>query len=230
MRNAGDRNSKHLNQNEIAAILPGALSTERERLLFQHWKNCPECRRRLGEAILETGTFVSGQTAENVRLYTIASNPTFHVACTDKAVVAAAFSMTALRNILRHTVFVEAASCENPFPTELASRIKNYFTFGTPLGRIPVHLITKTSTFMTQVLFWTRLIPHGVTVSYGDIARWLTRPGAARAVGQALHRNPFPVIIPCHRVLGRTGNLVGYSAGIPQKRHCLMIEGYALKS
>lgn len=227
MRKAEERHNVHLNQNEIAAILNGSSAIEEEHACFCHWKNCPQCQTRLGDAVLEAGTFVSGQTAENVRLYTIASNPVFHVACSDKAVVAAAFSITALRNILSYPVSLEAALCEYPFYKELALRIKNYFTAGTPLGRMPVHPITHTSAFMTQVLFWTWLIPHGATVCYGDIARWLGRPGAARAVGQALHRNPLPVIIPCHRVLGRSGNLVGYSAGILQKKRLLTIEGHA---
>lgn len=221
---------EHLKQNEAAAILNGSLALERERACFRHWKSCPDCRARLSEFINGAGAFTSVHTAENVRLHTIASNPAFHIACSDAAVVAAAFSLKALRNTLPCAAAAGAHPDEDPFSTELVSRLTNYFTFGTPFGRIPVHLISVYSAFTNRVLFWTWLIPPGETVSYGIIARWLGRPGAARAVGQALHRNPVPLIIPCHRVLGRDGQLVGYGAGIGLKRHLLQIEGHSLKS
>ena len=70
-------------------------------------------------------------------------------------------------------------------------------------------------------------IPYGQTTSYGEIARRLRRPQAARAVGQALGANPLPLVIPCHRVLGARGALGGYSAahGVAVKRWLLRLEG-----
>jgi methylated-DNA-[protein]-cysteine S-methyltransferase len=70
-------------------------------------------------------------------------------------------------------------------------------------------------------------IPYGQTESYGEIARRLRRPQAARAVGQALGANPLPLVIPCHRVLGARGALGGYSAarGVAVKRWLLRLEG-----
>ncbi|MGC9363023.1 MAG: methylated-DNA--[protein]-cysteine S-methyltransferase [Fidelibacterota bacterium] len=224
------RDNEHLNQNEIAAILNGSLVLKKERACFRHWKSCPECRVRLSEYFTGAGTFAPVPTAEHVRLYNIASNPAFHVACSDAAVVAAAFSLKALHNTLPCAAAAGTHPDEDPFSTELVSRLTNYFTFGTPFGRIPVHLISVKSAFMNQVLFWTWLIPPGETVSYGAIASWLGRPGAARAVGQALHRNPVPLIIPCHRVLGKDGQLMGFGAGIGLKRHLLQLEGHSLKS
>ena len=73
----------------------------------------------------------------------------------------------------------------------------------------------------------TRAIPRGTTRSYGEIAAELGDPGAARAVGQALGRNPFPIIVPCHRVLAAAGRPGGFSAhgGVATKLRLLAIEG-----
>lgn len=70
-----------------------------------------------------------------------------------------------------------------------------------------------------------RAIPWGCTESYGGLASTLGKPGAARAVGGACNRNPIPVIIPCHRVLGSDGRLTGYAAGPEKKRFLLDLEG-----
>ena len=73
----------------------------------------------------------------------------------------------------------------------------------------------------------TRAIPPGTTATYGDVARAIGRPDAARDVGAALARNPFPIVVPCHRVLGANGKLTGFSApgGLETKRRMLELEG-----
>ncbi|MHB2026110.1 MAG: methylated-DNA--[protein]-cysteine S-methyltransferase [Elusimicrobiota bacterium] len=73
-------------------------------------------------------------------------------------------------------------------------------------------------------------IPKGQVRTYGWIARRVKKPGAARAVGQALGKNPFAPVIPCHRVVGADGRLVGYSGqgGVATKRRMLLKEGAAL--
>ncbi|WP_372672942.1 methylated-DNA--[protein]-cysteine S-methyltransferase [Amycolatopsis kentuckyensis] len=72
-----------------------------------------------------------------------------------------------------------------------------------------------------------RAIPPGKTLTYGDIAHRLGRPGSAQAVGQAMGHNPFPIIVPCHRVLAAGGKDGGFSArgGVETKRRMLVIEG-----
>ncbi|UCH52059.1 MAG: methylated-DNA--[protein]-cysteine S-methyltransferase [Chloroflexota bacterium] len=67
-------------------------------------------------------------------------------------------------------------------------------------------------------------IPYGETRSYGWVARQLGLPKAARAVGQALARNPLPILIPCHRVIGSNGNLVGFGGGMKMKDFLLHLE------
>jgi methylated-DNA-[protein]-cysteine S-methyltransferase len=78
--------------------------------------------------------------------------------------------------------------------------------------------------FTCRVLVAARRIPHGTRLSYGELAGKIGRPKAARAVGQALGRNPIPIILPCHRVVGKTGALVGFSAGLNWKKTLLDLE------
>ena len=73
-----------------------------------------------------------------------------------------------------------------------------------------------------------RKIPYGETRSYADIARAIGRPTATRAVGAANGRNPIPIIVPCHRVIGSDGSLTGFGGGIPTKRKLLALEGVTL--
>jgi methylated-DNA-[protein]-cysteine S-methyltransferase len=81
--------------------------------------------------------------------------------------------------------------------------------------------------FHRRVYEVARTIPPGATLSYGDIARRLGEPGAARDVGSALGQNPFAIVVPCHRVLAAHGRLGGFSAhgGIKTKLRLLSIEG-----
>ena len=75
-----------------------------------------------------------------------------------------------------------------------------------------------------------RAVPRGTTVTYGDLARRVGQPGAARAVGMAMGRNPWPVIVPCHRVLASGGKMGGFSApgGTATKERLLALEGVAV--
>lgn len=67
-------------------------------------------------------------------------------------------------------------------------------------------------------------IPYGQVRTYGELARAIGSPGAARAVGQACNRNPVPIIIPCHRVIGSGGKLTGYAGGLALKERLLRLE------
>ena len=74
---------------------------------------------------------------------------------------------------------------------------------------------------------WAALseIPYGETRSYGQIAATIGNPGAGRAVGMANHKNPLPIVVPCHRVIGAGGSLTGYAGGLDIKRKLLELEG-----
>ena len=80
------------------------------------------------------------------------------------------------------------------------------------------------------LVFWNalRTIPYGAVRNYGDIARAVGQPGAARAVGQANGCNPLPIVIPCHRVIASDGTIGGYSGGLAIKHRLLALEGAEL--
>lgn len=106
---------------------------------------------------------------------------------------------------------------------DLAERLKAYFGGGKV--DFPDELDLSMSTpFQHQVWQQTRLIPYGETRSYLWVAERIGKPGAARAVGQALGRNPLLVIIPCHRVVASSGGLGGFGGGLEMKRRLLEME------
>ena len=81
-----------------------------------------------------------------------------------------------------------------------------------------------------QVRVWTQLlkIKYGKVRTYGQIARAMRKPTAFRAVGQAAGQNPLPILVPCHRVVGKGGSLVGFAGGITTKARLLRLEGHTL--
>jgi methylated-DNA-[protein]-cysteine S-methyltransferase len=94
------------------------------------------------------------------------------------------------------------------------------------LGRISLDM-SEVPEFDRAVFAVARTIPAGSTMTYGEIARRIGQPGGGRAVGQALGRNPLPIVVPCHRVLGADGKVGGFSApgGRATKLRLLSIEG-----
>ena len=80
------------------------------------------------------------------------------------------------------------------------------------------------SPFLRAVWQATRDIPRGQTCSYGELAARVGRPGAARAVGQAMAHNPWPIVVPCHRVVASDGGLGGYGGGLDMKKRLLSLE------
>jgi methylated-DNA-[protein]-cysteine S-methyltransferase len=77
---------------------------------------------------------------------------------------------------------------------------------------------------------WSELarVPYGRTISYGELAGRVGRAGASRAVGGANNKNPLPIVVPCHRVIGADGSLTGYGGGLERKRALLALEGVPL--
>ncbi len=79
--------------------------------------------------------------------------------------------------------------------------------------------------FQRKVLTELARIPYGEVATYGGLAAKIGKPRAARAVGGALNRNPIPIVLPCHRIVGASGKLVGYAGGLERKRALLALEG-----
>ena len=112
-----------------------------------------------------------------------------------------------------------------PLLEEAARELEDSFqgrrrTFSVPLA-------PAGTPFQQRVWAALREIPFGTTASYGEIAARVGNPRACRAVGMANHRNPLAILIPCHRVVGRSGALVGYAGGLDIKRALLELEGAA---
>ena len=101
-------------------------------------------------------------------------------------------------------------------------QLSQYFQGSRTSFDLPLNL--KGTSFQLSV--WRALleIPYGETRTYGEIAKAVANPNAARAVGMANHENRIAIVVPCHRVVGQNGTLTGYAAGIEIKRHLLAIE------
>jgi methylated-DNA-[protein]-cysteine S-methyltransferase len=82
--------------------------------------------------------------------------------------------------------------------------------------------------FNRRVLRELARVPYGEVVTYGELASRAARPRAARAVGSVMNRNPLPIVLPCHRVIGANGKLVGYGGGLDRKEKLLRLEGAIL--
>jgi methylated-DNA-[protein]-cysteine S-methyltransferase len=107
---------------------------------------------------------------------------------------------------------------------EVVAQLRAYFAGRRRRFDVPVDLRHVTP-FVRRVLTATMQVPAGNLVSYGDIARRIGQPKGSRAVGQALGRNPIPIVIPCHRVIASGGRIGGYTGGLAIKRRLLRIEG-----
>jgi methylated-DNA-[protein]-cysteine S-methyltransferase len=88
----------------------------------------------------------------------------------------------------------------------------------------------RVAPFHEAVLHELARVPYGRTETYGALAAKVGRPKAARAVGSVMNRNPIPIVLPCHRVLGSNGSLTGYAGGLHVKRALLELEGAMLPS
>jgi methylated-DNA-[protein]-cysteine S-methyltransferase len=82
--------------------------------------------------------------------------------------------------------------------------------------------------FSARVLGELALVPYGHTATYGELAARAGNPRAARAVGAIMNRNPVPIVLPCHRIVGSNGALVGYGGGLERKELLLRLEGALL--
>jgi methylated-DNA-[protein]-cysteine S-methyltransferase len=91
-----------------------------------------------------------------------------------------------------------------------------------------LQLDLRVAPFNEAVLHELARVPYGQVDTYGHLAALVGRPKAARAVGTVMNRNPIPIVLPCHRVVGSTGSLVGYAGGLHVKRALLTLEGATL--
>jgi methylated-DNA-[protein]-cysteine S-methyltransferase len=106
---------------------------------------------------------------------------------------------------------------------EVRRELDEYFAGKRRTFDLPIDL--RVAPFHADVLRELARVPYGHTDTYGSLARKAGRPGAARAVGTVMNRNPIPIVLPCHRIVGASGALTGYAGGLEVKRHLLRLEG-----
>ena len=117
------------------------------------------------------------------------------------------------------------AAPADPLLLEAADQLRAYFAG--ELRAFDLPLAPDGTAFQLDVWEAVSAIPYGGTASYSAIATAVGRPSACRAVGAANGRNPLPVIVPCHRVIGSAGGLTGYGGGLDRKRSLLDLEAAA---
>src|SRR5450432_2158819 len=112
---------------------------------------------------------------------------------------------------------------DNPLAAEAAGQLRAYFAG--QLRQFDLPLEMQGTAFQLRVWRELERIPYGETRSYSQIAAAIGAPRAVRAVGAANGANPIPIVVPCHRVIGAGGKLVGYGGGLPLKKRLLALEG-----
>lgn len=115
----------------------------------------------------------------------------------------------------------------SPILREACRQLADYFAGKLTEFQLPLSEHTGTK-FQQRV--WQELcrVPYGTTISYTTLAARIGRPKAVRAVGAANGRNPIPIVVPCHRIIGRNGSLTGYAGGLEMKQNLLRHEGAAI--
>ena len=115
----------------------------------------------------------------------------------------------------------------NDLISELITKLDDYFSGGLHNIDCPLDLNSMTP-FGKRVLTACSKVGYGETLSYGELALRAGSPGASRAVGTVMSKNPLPIVIPCHRVISASGKIGGYTGGLHKKRLLMTIEGIAV--
>jgi methylated-DNA-[protein]-cysteine S-methyltransferase len=150
--------------------------------------------------------------------------PAFSIYISKKGIVGTAFGEGRIHitKKLEEANFRLGKVSERDLIVRAGEQVKGYFRGERRDFELPLNFALMESDFQRRVLSEVSKIPYGATTAYGEIASRLNT--SARAVGNANSRNPLPVIIPCHRVMGKDGNLRGYGGGIRLKEALLKLE------
>ncbi|EXX87872.1 [Fe-S]-binding protein [Paenibacillus darwinianus] len=114
---------------------------------------------------------------------------------------------------------------DHPVLAQTAAQLNAYFRGEARAFDLPLDMLG--TPFQLRIWQQLTLIPYGEVRSYKQMAAGVGNPLAVRAVGGANNRNPIPIVVPCHRVIGADGSMVGYGGGMPIKLYLLGLEGYS---
>ncbi|MEU4741923.1 methylated-DNA--[protein]-cysteine S-methyltransferase [Actinosynnema sp. NPDC023658] len=154
-----------------------------------------------------------------VAVHTVIDSPVGEITLVARDGVLAGLYMHEHRHRPAWETFGEPSA--EPFD-EVVAQLEEYFAGARTEFDLPLSMAG--TPFQRTVWDALKDIPHGDTVSYGELAARIGRPTASRAVGLANGKNPISIIVPCHRVVGSTGDLTGYGGGIERKRMLLGFE------
>jgi methylated-DNA-[protein]-cysteine S-methyltransferase len=150
------------------------------------------------------------------------------VASTDRGLLRISFDADPERELERIARLAGPRVLRAPRSVDLVRReLDEYFGHRRNAFDLSLDLRGLTA-FSTRVLGELARVPYGQTSTYGALAARAGRPGAARAVGTIMNRNPVPIVLPCHRIVGANGALVGYGGGLERKELLLRLEGALL--
>ncbi len=233
---------KRFDEIQLRALL-GEASAKDNRWAAGHARVCSECREQAGrdrrlESAIETG---EGRVERDYKTARTRLARTLEERRAYCGKIDAPFGPVLVARTKQGLVTISFRKSDDQFfdeleridllpdfaPTKLEREIRQldrYFEGRLKRFRLPIDLRSVTP-FQRKVLDVTAKIPFGRVLSYGEVARDIGQPTASRAVGNALGKNPVPIVIPCHRVIAAGGQLGGYTGGLRIKRALMRIEG-----
>jgi methylated-DNA-[protein]-cysteine S-methyltransferase len=159
--------------------------------------------------------------------YDVVASPVgdLHVAATGRGLCRISYQGDDVEDRLAHGFGVRVL--RSPLD-EVRRELDEYFEGRRREFDLPLDL--RVAEFPAAVLHELARVPYGQTDTYGKLAARAGRPRAARAVGTIMNRNPIPIVLPCHRIVGANGALTGYAGGLEVKRRLLELEGAMFKA
>ncbi len=219
----------NVSDEELMAFVCGDLAGDVEMEIAMHLGTCPACREQTAEYMNVCGAITSCcQKDDAVRWHRFRTPfGTTYAAATDKGISRISWRQPGPSAFERYlsTRFPGRPVIHDGEALEEAERqLVEYFEGDRAEFELPVDLSLVTE-FERRVLEAARKIPYGQVVPYAELARRIRKPGASRAVGNALGHNPVAIVVPCHRVVRSDGSLGGYTGGVEYKEKLLEIEG-----
>ena len=211
--------SNHITNNQIETLITKKIKHSAAGELFEHWKNCETCQQKIRNEKRKSLLYKGNKEPKHSHILQRNANISgLNIECF--------FSKFGIQKInlsnKSTTKSPPQSQTNNKIFQEFIKTLDEYFQ-GNPINFTKIDPQLINTDFRRKVLFWTWLIPCGKTINYGKIAKWI-ECNSAQAIGQALKNNPLPLIIPCHRVVGKNGDLTGFASGLEVKKRLLEIE------